>query len=177
MLSIGKCVSILFLSAVILPGCGFQPQFAVSSSRNLGEDMRYFALETSADRQGQILYQLITEQIRPLSPPRYHARVTMDLATQSVGLSKDVITSRTEVMVTANYFFKPINQGPNQEVQGACHATTYFSTSGTQIYQSVSSERDAHQRAIHQIARCLIDRMVLYVDRHTYSSHQLETSQ
>ncbi len=148
-----------------LTSCGFSPQYGTigGSGATQFDDVDVGSIP---DRYGQILRNKLTHV---LGEKRGHARpllfdVDLQVNFREIGYEKNLNTSRSEVMILANYQLKD-RQNIQPPQKGMCRTSEYFSMSKEQIFQNVTSEKNAPMRGIETISRCLIDRLSILIKR------------
>ncbi len=91
--------------------------------------------------------------------------IQLNVSHRDLGFEKNLTTSRSEVVLFANYTFSD-KANKSDGIQGYCRTSEYYSQSKTQIYHSISSEKNAPLKGLETLSRCLIDRLVILMKTH-----------
>ena len=160
------CLILVFLLS--LGGCGFQPQYSYSASQNGNYDFSYVEIPIIQDRYGQMLRNSITNFIGEGAgkDSKFVYNIQLNTSHRDLGFEKNLNTSRSEVVLLANYIFSDkAHQG--RDIKGHCRTSEYYSQSKTQIFQSVSAQKNAPLKGLETLSRCLIDRLVILMKSHS----------
>jgi hypothetical protein len=154
-------IPLLFV-AYILSGCGFRPQYSYSTSQKGDYDFSRVEIPIIKDRYGQMLRNSITNFVgeENRNNSKFVYSIQLNTSHRDLGFEKNLNTSRSEVVLLANYTFSDKNN-KGMKVQGYCRTSEYYSLSKTQIFQSVSAEKNAPIKGLETLSRCLIDRLVI----------------
>ena len=153
--------SVLLLAtlSLTLSSCGFKPQYAPRFSQ--GEvSFDQVDIPHIPDREGQILHNNLTNIVgigggkaRP-----YVFNVGLSIDFREVGYEKNLNTSRFEVLLVAPYQLVD-RSGKRPPQKGMCRTSEYYSVSLAQIFQNVTSKKNAPRRGLETLTRCLVDRL------------------
>ena len=148
-----------FLLSLTLSSCGFKPQYAPSLSQ--GEiGFKQVDILHIPDRYGQVLHNNLTNIVgeggREKRP--YSFEVKLSVTFREIGYEKNLNTSRSEVLLEAAYQLLD-RTGKREPQKGRCRTSEYYSTSLEQIFQNVTSEKNAPLRGLETLTRCLVDRL------------------
>jgi hypothetical protein len=147
------------LLCLTLSSCGFKPQYAPGLSQSkAGFDQ--VDIPHISDRYGQVLHNNLTNTVgegtREKRP--YVFNVGLTVTFREIGYEKNLNTSRSEVLLVAPYQLID-RSGKRQPQKGMCRTSEYFSSSLEQIFQNVTSEKNAPLRGLETLTRCLVDRL------------------
>ena len=160
-----RIITLLCVGGMILTSCGFRPQYAnMSAFEKVPFDQ--VAVSAIPDRYGQVLRNSLTNRVGEDQGKKRPFLFEVDLKVnfREIGYEKNLNTSRSEVLIVAKYHLKD-RQGRYVTQQGMCRTSEYFSMSKEQIFQNVTSEKNAPLRGLETISRCLTDRLSILLKR------------
>ena len=154
-----KVALALLFFGVTLSSCGFKPQYAPSLSQGRAS-FNEVDIPHIPDRYGQVLHNNLTNIVgvegRAKRPYRFDVKLSVTF--REIGYEKNLNTSRSEVLLEAAY--QLTDRGRKREPQkGRCRTSEYYSSSLEQIFQNVTSEKNAPLRGLETLTRCLVDRL------------------
>jgi LPS-assembly lipoprotein len=151
----------LLLALPALAACGFEPLYApgAPASRMAGR-VEVPVLE-GAD--GFVMRERLTERLGTPETPTHRLEVVLALETAGVALTTENVTTRFNVVGTADYALVPMAGGP-PALSGQLRAVTGYSAPETDIsvaYASLSSDRDARRRLARELADRIVERLAI----------------
>ena len=153
-----RCMS-LIIGALCLTSCGFRPQLGYVPTE--GSFLSLVDIPSIPDQQGQFLHNHLMNRFPPqCDVPLYRFHITLQSSQRGVGIERDSTSSREQILTSATY---QLVEGKTKRVvgKGVCRASAYFNLSKTQVFQVVSSEKNASTQSLLQLRDCLISRVSL----------------
>ncbi len=160
--SLRTVVAVLTMAA--LPGCGFSPLYGergTSTAPAVNDIMRQIVIRPLPDRQGQVLRQILREQLQPrgvVERPAYDLEVQLTSRTEEIGVRRDATSSRANFILTANFF---LNEGGTRLIGDRVQAIVSYNILDEQ-YATVASQADAENRAIRRVGEEIKTRLAVY---------------
>ena len=153
---------------VLLGGCGFQPVYRdggaeTGAARPLLVDLAYIDIAVIADREGQILRNLLLDRLQPrgsAAQTDYTLRTRLNISTSDLGVQLDETTERSRVDVSASYTLS----GDGFRKDFRSRSASSFSTLDVE-YASLVAERDAIERSLRAIADEMTVKISAYLKR------------
>ena len=149
--------------SVLLAGCGFQPlhgQQTGASSARLAE----VRVAPIADRVGQRLHNLLLDKLNPTgtpAAPRYVLRVKLNESLQKLGVRKDEVATRANLVMSANFVLARAND--DFSVFSASTVSTNSYNILRSDFATLSAENDARARAVRQISEEIKTRIGIFL--------------
>ena len=150
-----------------LAGCGFRPLYG--ETEFLGEASTHLArieVESIPDRSGQIMRNYLLERLnaggRP-DRPLYRLEVTLSEVEQELGILKDDTATRANLRITAVMVLRPADAS-NELLRRQLLTITSFNILEDE-FATISSERDARDRALRQLSEDVRTQLALYFQR------------
>ncbi len=146
--------TMVFLVLVtLLSGCGFRPLY-LKGKQNPQPDLTAIEIRPIVDRKGQILRNLLLDQLTPKGPsahPAYVLDVTVDFSLTNLGIRRDDRATRALIKVTATYSLR------RKQDEAKLFSGTSRANSGYDILDSdfaaLVAEKDALQHSLETIAQ------------------------
>ena len=154
------------LAAVLaLSACGFHPlyQSRGDAASPIAKEFASIRINGIADRDGQILRNLLLERLNPDGEPlhpRYVLSVHLTRQMSGIAYQKDATASGGELTLTAVYTLR--DTANNATYGGSAASVISVNYLGAR-YASVAAERDAENQALTQLADSLQDRLATYL--------------
>ena len=152
------------LGALALGGCGFQPLYdeGAAPSRMAGR------VEVSIVEGGPgfALRERLTERLGPATAPAYRLDVTLRLTRTGVALTQKNVTTRFDVIGTAEYTLVPL-AGGTPVASGVVRSITGYSAPESETasaFASRAAEQDADHRLAIVLADSILQRLALSAD-------------
>jgi LPS-assembly lipoprotein len=149
---------------LLLVGCGFSPIYGspgeggVSVSKALGT----VVIANIPDRHGQILRNHLIDRMYASGRPAQPA-ATLNVSLRStqtdLGIQKDATTARRQFNLWADYTL--LGADGKQLIKGTAHSVVSYSKLDAQ-YGTVAAEKNATERAIHEVGEQIVNRLSLY---------------
>ena len=178
---IGKvlaCAALIFL-ALPLAGCGFKPMYASSDepenavagspAADVKQALAAVAIHPIADHDGVKLRQILRDRMQPRGPsdaPLYDLDVQIRSATQQLGIQKNAVSTRANLIYTASFFL--LEKG--ERVYSAQSQSIVSYDILNDQYATVASIGEAGDRALQQIGEDIVSRLSVYLDQHLHKT-------
>ena len=144
---------VLLVLVTLLSGCGFRPLY-LKGKQNPQPDLTAIEIRPIVDRKGQILRNLLLDQLTPKGPsahPAYVLDVTVDFSLTSLGIRRNDRATRALMKVTATYSLH------RKQDEAQLFSSTSQASSGYDILDSdfatLVAEKDALQHSLETIAQ------------------------
>lgn len=153
----------IFISLLVIAGCGFEPIFKAVGMRNTNNELRYIEIKPIENRIGQQLRNHLVQDIMPLGRQRdakYALNVTLTESKANLAIKKSEIATRANLIFYANYTLTLKSNGEKLTSGGSRMVTSYnilTETFGTQI-----AEKDARKRAVREISADIASKIIVY---------------
>jgi LPS-assembly lipoprotein len=157
------------LSLLLLAGCGFHPLYAGNRGDAVEAKLADIRIDTILDRPGQMMrndlintmHEGIEEPVKPL----YALGVSLRETKANLGLQRDASATYARLYLYASFRLTDLKTG-KLVLQGQSNVnSTYGLPAGG--YVTLSSEDDARERALKDLADILTTRIALYLRRGT----------
>ena len=144
---------VLLVLVTLLSGCGFRPLY-LKGKQNPQPDLTAIEIRPIVDRKGQILRNLLLDQLTPKGPsahPAYVLDVTVVLSLTTLGIRRDDRATRALIRATATYSLR------RKQDEAQLFSSTSQASSGYDILDSdfatLVAEKDALQHSLETIAQ------------------------
>ena len=144
---------VLLVLVTLLSGCGFRPLY-LKGKQNPQPDLTAIEIRPIVDRKGQILRNLLLDQLTPKGPsahPAYVLDVTVDFSITNLGIRRNDRATRALMKVTATYSLR------RKQDEAKLFSGTSQASSGYDILDSdfatLVAEKDAMQHSLETIAQ------------------------
>ncbi len=144
---------VLLVLVTLLSGCGFRP-LHLKGKQNPQSDLTAIEIRPIVDRRGQILRNLLLDQLTPKGPsahPAYVLDVTVYFSLRNLGIRDNDRATRSLMKVTATYSLK------RKQDEAMLFSGTSQANSGYDILDSdfatLVAERDAMRNSLETIAQ------------------------
>lgn len=149
------------LGVLVVAGCGFTPLYAPhSAAASMDGQIQVSLIEGGP---GFDMHEELTNRLGPADAPRYRLDVTLRLVKSGVALTQQNVTTRFNVMGTADFKLVPLAGGA-PVASGTVRAITGYSAPEQETasaYASLVAERDAEHRAAVDLADQIVQRLAL----------------
>jgi LPS-assembly lipoprotein len=151
----------LLPAAALVAACGFTPLYGegAPASRMAGR----VEVPVIDGETGFALRERLTASLGDPSPAAYRLEITLDLKRSGVALTKQDVTTRFDIVGTAEYRLVP-TAGGTPAAAGVVRAVTGFSSPESETsfaFASLSAERDAERRLAVALADQILQRLAL----------------
>ena len=165
-MSSAKAAAALLL-LLSLAGCGFHPLYADNRGAQVEAKLADIRVETILDRPGQImrneLINLMHDGVEAPVKPLYSLSVSLREVKANLGLQRDASATYARLYLTAKFRLTNIKTA-QVVLEGQSNVnSTYGLPAGG--YVTLSSEDDARERALKDLAEQLTTRIALYLRR------------
>lgn len=141
---------VLLVLVTLLSGCGFRPLY-LKGKHNPQPDLTAVEIRPIVDRKGQILRNLLLDQLRPNGPSAYVLYVAVDFSLRNLGIRRNDRATRALMKVTATYSLR------RKQDEAKLFSGTSRANSGYDILDSdfatLVAEKDALQHSMETIAQ------------------------
>ncbi len=144
---------VLLVLVTLLSGCGLRPLY-LKGKQNPQPDLTAIEIRPIVDREGQILRNLLLDQLTPKGPsahPAYVLDVTVVLSLTTLGIRRDDRATRALIRATATYSLR------RKQDEAQLFSSTSQASSGYDILDSdfatLVAEKDAMQHSLETIAQ------------------------
>ena len=141
---------VLLALMTLLSGCGFRPLY-LKGKHNPQPDLTAVEIRPIIDRKGQILRNLLLDQLRPNGPSAYVLYVAVDFSLRNLGIRRNDRATRALMMVTATYSLH------RKQDEAKLFSSASQASSGYDILESdfatLVAEKDALQHSLETIAQ------------------------
>ncbi len=141
---------VLLVLVTLLSGCGFRPLY-LKGKQNPQPDLTAVEIRPIIDRKGQILRNLLLDQLRPNGPSAYVLYVAVDFSLRNLGIRRNDRATRALMMVTATYSLH------RKQDEAKLFSSASQASSGYDILESdfatLVAEKDALQHSLETIAQ------------------------
>ena len=155
---------IVMTCSAMLTGCGFRPLHSAksgASAANLAE----IRIAPIADRIGQQLHNLLLDKLTPKglsSAPSYVLHVTLTEARQNLGVRKDTVATRANLIMRASFALVRIGDDVPLMNNSAISVNSYNILN--EEFATLSAENDARVRAVRELSDTIRTRVAIYLD-------------
>lgn len=147
-----RTLSLLVLVA-LLSSCGFRPLY-LKGKQNPQPELAAIDIRPIIDRKGQILRNLLLDQLTPKgSParPAYVLDVSIDFSIRNLGIRRNDRATRALLRVTATYSLRRKQDGA-QLFNGASQADSSYDILDSD-FATLVAEQDALQHSLEAVAQ------------------------
>ena len=144
---------VLLVLVTLLYGCGLRPLY-LKGKQNPQPDLTAIEIRPIVDRKGQILRNLLLDQLMPKGPsahPAYVLYVTVDVSLTNLGIRRNDRATRALMQVTATYSLKR-KQDEAQLFSGTSRASSGYDILDSN-FATLVAEKDALQHSMETIAQ------------------------
>ncbi|MFA4994080.1 MAG: LPS assembly lipoprotein LptE [Bdellovibrionales bacterium] len=159
------CIALWIIVALPLVGCGFRPIYGsrgAESGSPVALDLNNIAIDNIPDRDGQILRNNLIDRMygknRPVKP-LYTLKVKVRNTEEDLGILANATATRSLLNMYSDYSLQDAKG--NELLSGVAHSVASFDKLD-QMYGTVVSNQDAHQRTLHEISEQIVNRLSLY---------------
>lgn len=154
------------VSLLLLGGCGFQPVYARngSGSSTAVEELAQIKIKSFANREGQILHNLLLDRFNPYGRPtdsKYVLTGEVGVASSRGGTQLDATTVRGQITVSSSVVLV-IDEEESEEFKSQAVASFSVSVSD---YATDVAEDGAVERTLRVIADDLRLQIVSYLEK------------
>lgn len=149
----------------LLTACGFHTVYGTRSSdagTPVAVALNEVAIDNIADRQGQILRNLLIDKMygkgRP-SLPNYTLSIKLRSTEEDLGILANAIATRSLMNTYGDYELKDLKG--KSLMHGTAHSTTSYDKLNDQ-YGTLAAREDARQRTINEVSEQIVNRLSLY---------------
>lgn len=150
-------------AAVPLVGaCGFRPLYGGSSDSVFIRDnpLAGVSIALIEDREGQILRNFLIDRFQPDGSDQYRLQTTLNISVENLGVAFDSTTTRSRVVVTANFVLVYEGGTHSFTSRSAGSFSTVLSDYGTLV-----ARQDATERSLREIADEAKVRLVAFLKK------------
>ena len=158
----------------VLAACGYQPLYGTAPGSNgtsgadVVADMAQVRVDVIAERRGQILRRLLTEQLTPRgrpADPRWRLETTVTEVSDRLGITETDEATRANLVLTAEYRLVDLGDG-RVVFQDRASTVTSFNVLAD-AYATEVSQDSARDDALIQIAGDISRRIAIYFRNRT----------
>lgn len=156
--------AIVGIVALLSAGCGFQPIYSGRQGAVIQGDLSATKIEVIEDRTGQLLHNELLNLINPKGrpqTPKYVLTVTLNETKQELAVKKSAIATRANLIFRASFVLKTTLTGSTTLVSGQSRITTSYNILAGE-FATLAAEKDARQRAVHEIAANIANRLAAH---------------
>lgn len=151
----------------ILGACGFRPLHQ-EPKEGTGNALKNIRIDPIANRAGQILRNELLSRITPSGTPKtplYALGVTFSESTRNLAIRKDEVATRANMTLSAQ--FKLVSAVDEKKIMtsGIAQSIVSFNILRND-FATISSQNNARERGIKQLAREIQTRLAIYLSRH-----------
>ena len=151
----------------LLAGCGFEPLYgSKGQSVQVDAALNEISIKPIKGRSGQQLYNHLLDQLNPRgvpAHPRYVLVVAASVGKITLGIKRDETATRARLSLSAN--FKLHGSSNNAVVfSGTSISTNSFNIVDSE-FVTLSSEKDAIDRAARMVSENIKIRLALYLNQ------------
>lgn len=161
---------VLFASALgislALGSCGWAPLYADRETGPSDEELRAIRVAPIAERIGQKLALGLRESLNPSgdqTQQRYLLRVTLRTVRADLGVQTQGLGTRGRLDAYANFALAD-SRGSAELLSGTSHVSESFDILANE-YSNVVAEEDARTRAVEELRRDIIARLIVFLQR------------
>jgi len=155
----------LLFFALSFTACGFRPIYGThgaDSGSPVAMDLNNIAIGNIPDRDGQMLRNDLIDRMygknRP-QKPAYKLNITIRSSEQDLGILANATATRCLLDMYGDYSLA--DSSGKVVVKGTAHSVVSFDKLD-QMYGTVASRQDAHERTLHEISEQIVNRLSLY---------------
>jgi LPS-assembly lipoprotein len=151
--------------------CGWQPLYADRESTPASAELRAIHVEPIADRVGQRLETVLRDALDPAGtggPTRYDLRTVLTVSRSDLGIESQGLATRSKLDIYANFVLVDLHDG-HTLLSNSVHEANGFDISPNG-YTTVVAETDARNRTVAEVAREIVTRLTLFMQRRTAST-------
>lgn len=156
----------IFLCAMLLAGCGFQPLLGrQSGSGSVSDELASIRIAPIPDRSGQLLRNALLDSLTPRGAavtPQYALTIRLQEPRQTIALRRDDVISRSSYSAVAT--FDLVDRQNRKIATGTSSFTTDYEITVSE-YATRSSLEDARSRVLALIADDIRNQLALALKR------------
>ncbi len=145
--------AVLLVLVALLSGCGFRPLY-LKGKQNPQPELAAVEIGPIADRKGQILRNLLLDQLTPKGQsahPAYVLDASVEFSVRNLGIRRNDRATRALLGVTATYLLRRKRDGAHLS-SGASHANSGYDILDSD-FATLVAEKDALQHSLEAIAQ------------------------
>ena len=149
------------LATLALAGCGFTPLYGDGAPPTRMAGRVEVALIEG--EPGFVMRERLTERLGPATAAAYRLEIDLKLTRTGVALTQQNVTTRFDVIGTAEYTLRPLDGGP-PVASGVVRTITGYSAPESETasaFASRAAERDADRRLAKDLADRILQRLAL----------------
>ncbi|MGE0725594.1 MAG: LPS assembly lipoprotein LptE [Alphaproteobacteria bacterium] len=149
---------------LLVAACGFEPLYAPRGG--VPQAMHSVQIANIPDRSGQILRNHLRNEMNPRGTPgnpAYRLDVSLLERREDLGLRRDDVRTRTNLIVSAD--FRLVSMADGKTVLAGSTRTISGFDILVNDYATIVSERDAREQALIEIGNDIRTRVALYFKR------------
>ncbi len=157
---------VLGLGLSILGGCGWAPLYADPETGAADEELRAIRVAPIPERIGQRLALALRESLNPTgeaTKQRYILTTTLQISRSDLGIQTQGLGTRGRLDAYANFTLRD-SIGGAQLLTGSSHVAESFDILANN-YSNVVAEDDARTRAVEEMRRDIVSRLILLLQR------------
>ena len=157
--------SYALVAALALTGCGFQPVYGSRGGQGgsaVAMDLNNITIANIPDRDGQILRNALIDRLyaknRPIKP-QFTLTISINSHEENLGILANATSTRSLLDMYADYTL--IDAQGNELFKNRAHSVASFDKMD-QMYATVASRQEAHERTLVEISEQIVNRLGLY---------------
>jgi len=156
----------LGLGLLLLGGCGWAPLYADAETGTADEELRAIRVAPIPERVGQHLELGLRQSLNPSgepTPQRYLLKTTLRTVRADLGIQTQGLGTRGRLDAFANFTLADIKTN-KQLFSASSHVAESFDILANE-YSNVVAENDARTRAVEELRRDMITRLIVFLQR------------
>ncbi len=149
-------------AGLLLSACGYRPLYG-DQGKVTAAGMETVKIGLIEDRTGQILRNLLLDQVNPNGEPidpEYSLSVSLNESRQDLGLRKDETATRANLIITASY--QLTKNGHEKPIMSATSRSTNSFNILDDQFATVVAEKDARRRGVRELSEQIALRLAIY---------------
>ncbi len=156
----------LGLGLSVLGGCGWAPLYADPETGPTDGELRAIRVAPISERIGQRLALALRQSLNPTgepTPQRYLLSTTLQTVRLDLGVQRQGFGTRGRLDAYANFFLSDSKSGVPL-LSSSSHVSESFDILANE-YSNVVAEDDARTRAVEELRRDIVNRLVVFLHR------------
>lgn len=156
----------LWLGALALGACGFQPLYGQRSGAASTQELALVSIDQIKNRQGQKLHNFLLARLTPLgAPPEpfYRLQVHLKTGTQQLAIRKDETATRANLVLTANFILSDFRTN-KVLFKGLSRSSNSYNILESE-FATIASVNDASTRATRELGDEISARLAIFFNR------------
>lgn len=156
--------AVLLGTLAALGGCGFAPLYAERDSGTAEDELAVVKVNTIADRNGQMLHNLLLDRMNPKgrpATPLYALDIQLVEQKVNIGIIKDSSATLAQLANTASYTIYDLKERKALQSGRSRSFTSYNIVQSA--FGTLAAEKDARERTLREIAEDITTKVAVFL--------------